>query len=294
MLWMFPGSWGYNIFGLIRSALSKTTKWIGEKRHKKWEIFTAMPISSFRLLLPITETKGCIKRDLHTVFGVTTQAGQTVKAQVFEKKSHHDLWKKGEQYWEAPKLPLFGRAWAFQERLLATRVIHYTQTELVWECWSYIGCECGDLQNPQTGWPEFDGGGKNLKTKYGEVARWGNDNDRLKLWHNICAQYNARQLTYPTDRLPALASIAKRMHKQELLGDYLAGIWEYTLPKGLFWWSDTTHLTPCSSRNATHWRDKTHNIPTWSWLSIEGRVCTWGRIHTSLIDILNVSYTVGS
>lgn len=224
---------------------------------------------------------------------VTTQAGQTVKAQVFEK-SHHDIWKKGAQYWEAPKLPLFGRAWAFQERLLARRVIHYTPTELVWECWSYIGCECGDLQNPRTSWAQFAGGGKNLKTKYGEVARWGNDNERINFWHDICAQYCARQLTYATDRLPALASIAKRMHIQELHGNYLAGIWECTLPKGLFWWSDTSHLTPYSPGNTTHWRDKTHNIPTWSWLSIEGRGCTWGKIHTSLIDILDVSYTVGS
>jgi hypothetical protein len=232
------------------------------------------------------------ERSPHSI-EVTTQAGQTVKAQVFEK-SHHDIWKKGEQYWEAPKLPLFGRAWAFQERLLATRVIHYTPTELIWECWSHIGCECGDLQKPQTSWPEFGGGGKNLKTRYGEVARWGSDDDRIKFWHDICAQYSARQLTYSTDRLPVLASIAKRIHKQELLGDYLAGIWSCTLPKGLFWWSDTTHLTPCSSGNATHWRDKTHNIPTWSWLSIEGRVCTWGKIHTSWIDILDVSYTVGS
>ena len=223
---------------------------------------------------------------------VTTQDGQTVKAQVFEK-SHHDIWKKGEECWEAPKLPLFGRAWAFQERLLARRVIHYTPTELVWECWSHIECECGDLQKPQTSWPEF-GGGKNLKTEYGEIARWGADNARIKFWHVICAQYSARQLTYATDRLPALASIAKRMHEQELLGNYLAGIWERTLPTGLFWWSDTTRLTTSSSENATHWRDKTHNIPTWSWLSIEGRVCTWGKIHTSLIDIRNMSYTVGS
>lgn len=232
------------------------------------------------------------ERSPHSI-EVTTEAGQTVKAQVFEK-SHHDIWKKGEQYWEAPKLPLFVRAWTFQERLLATRVIHYTPTELVWECWSYIGCECGDLQNPQTSWPQFAGGGKNLKTEFGKVARWGSDNDRMDFWHNICAQYSARQLTYASDRLPALASIAKRMHKQELHGDYLAGIWECTLPKGLFWWSDTTHLTPCSWGNATHWRDKTHKIPTWSWLSIDGRVCTWGNIHTSLIDILDVSYTVRS
>jgi hypothetical protein len=69
---------------------------------------------------------------------------------------------------------------------------------------------------------------------YCEVARWGNDHDMITFWYNICAQYSARQLTSPTDWFPALTSIAKRMHKGELLGDYLAGLWEYILPNGLF------------------------------------------------------------
>jgi hypothetical protein len=59
-----------------------------------------------------------------------TSAGQTLKVAVYEK-AHHDVWKKGEQFWEAPELPLFDRAWAFQERLLARRLVHFTPTELV-------------------------------------------------------------------------------------------------------------------------------------------------------------------
>src|ERR1700738_5253711 len=69
-----------------------------------------------------------------------------------------------------------------RSRLLATRVIHYTPTEL-WECWSYIGYECSDLQTPQSSWLHADGGGKNLKTKYGEVARWGSEHDSITFWH---------------------------------------------------------------------------------------------------------------
>jgi len=57
------------------------------------------------------------ERSPHSV-EVITQASQTMQAQVFEK-SHHDIWKHGGQYWEAPKLPPFSRAWASQERLFA-------------------------------------------------------------------------------------------------------------------------------------------------------------------------------
>ncbi|KAF2459321.1 hypothetical protein BDY21DRAFT_408618, partial [Lineolata rhizophorae] len=31
-------------------------------------------------------------------------------------------------------LPLFSRAWCFQERLLARRVLHFTPTQMVFEC----------------------------------------------------------------------------------------------------------------------------------------------------------------
>jgi len=109
-----------------------------------------------------------------------TSAGEPVKASVF-LKAHHDIWKKGEQFWDAQDLPLFDRAWAFQERLLARRVVHYTPTELVWECSFSIDCECGDLQNPNTSWAEF-GPGKDLKTNiqiFSSTVMWRGSNSGM-------------------------------------------------------------------------------------------------------------------
>lgn len=40
-------------------------------------------------------------------------------------------------------LPVFTRGWTFQERLLSPRIIHFTHTELVWECLGMTSCECG-------------------------------------------------------------------------------------------------------------------------------------------------------
>jgi Heterokaryon incompatibility protein (HET) len=176
--------------------------------------------------------------------------GQAVKAAVREK-SHHDVWKKGEQFWIALDLPLLDRAWAFQEHWLARRVVHFTPVELVWECRTCIDCECGDLSNPRTSWREF-GIGKNLKTEYGEITRWGSDMDRIKLWHDLCAQYSSRKITKMTDRLPALSSSAKAMDMPPFLGRYLAGIWECTLPNGLLWWSEYTNSKLYPSGSKTH------------------------------------------
>jgi hypothetical protein len=213
---------------------------------------------------------------------------ETLKATVFEK-SHHDVWKKGEQFWTAPGLPLLGRAWAFQERMLAKRVVHFTPNELVWECQSLIDCECGDLQNPQTSWPQF-GLGKNLKTKHAEVARRGSDRDRIIFWHDICAQYSARNITYPSDRLPALSSIARQVDMPGFLGRFLAGIWECTLPEGLLWWSEYTDLHLYPERTVTHRRTRPCHVPSWSWLSVDGRVSTWGRCYVPLVTVEHVHY----
>lgn len=38
---------------------------------------------------------------------------------------------------------LMRRAWAFQERLLSPRIIHFHHEELFWECKASLSCECG-------------------------------------------------------------------------------------------------------------------------------------------------------
>lgn len=39
-------------------------------------------------------------------------------------------------------LPLSSRAWAFQERLLSPRVVHFGEDEMYWECMVSTSCEC--------------------------------------------------------------------------------------------------------------------------------------------------------
>lgn len=41
--------------------------------------------------------------------------------------------------------PLLSRGWAFQERILSPRVLHFCKDELVWECREESICECGSL-----------------------------------------------------------------------------------------------------------------------------------------------------
>jgi hypothetical protein len=40
---------------------------------------------------------------------------------------------------------LESRAWCFQERILSTRIVHFTEAEMVFECLSSCKCECGSF-----------------------------------------------------------------------------------------------------------------------------------------------------
>ncbi|PMD22331.1 hypothetical protein NA56DRAFT_538432, partial [Hyaloscypha hepaticicola] len=203
----------------------------------------------------------------------------------------HDSLDFATQFGTQPILPLLTRAWTLQEHLLATKIVHFMPAEVVWECRSSIKCECGDFQDP-SGPAIYTGPGKRFKSKYHEIARWGSRSERLKFWAGISIHYSARKITFPSDRLPALSSIARHFDRPGILGRYLAGLWEESLPRSLLWWS---FYSPEESKDKrTHWRDLTYSAPTWSWLSIEGRVTFPGFETESTLaaTVLRVSYTL--
>ncbi|KAH6662180.1 heterokaryon incompatibility protein-domain-containing protein [Halenospora varia] len=147
------------------------------------------------------------------------------------------------------KMPLFDRAWTFQERMLARRVLHFNNRELVWEC---------------------DTMKKILTTEYAKSSTWSKmplQQQQIDQWRSLALKYGGKALTYGSDKLPALSGVAKRA-KIQGKGKYLAGIWEVELPEGLIW----DLCTPLSSRAAVdpNIQRATYRAPTWSWASIEG------------------------
>jgi hypothetical protein len=113
--------------------------------------------------------------------------------------------------------PLNSRAWTFQERMLSSRVLHYCETELVWECDTTIRCECQPDPRPPSNRP--------LRGPADAAALLG-------LWRRVVEEYSTRKLTKFSDRLPALAGLAKKA--ASVWGvTYLAGIWREHLPAGL-------------------------------------------------------------
>lgn len=46
---------------------------------------------------------------------------------------------------DAAQFPLLSRGWVLQERLLSRRILHFCNSEMVWECREESTCECGGL-----------------------------------------------------------------------------------------------------------------------------------------------------
>ncbi|OCL05171.1 HET-domain-containing protein, partial [Glonium stellatum] len=123
-----------------------------------------------------------------------------------------------------PIAPLLKRGWVFREGLLASRVSHFLHGELIWECNTEGLCECSDWklgckptvvnQNPS---PDEIG----VTTAY----------------HKLVEDYSCLSLTFASDKLPGISGVLKQFHslREDLLGDYLAGLWRKTLIFDLAW-----------------------------------------------------------
>ncbi|OAX82854.1 hypothetical protein ACJ72_02795 [Emergomyces africanus] len=185
----------------------------------------------------------------------------------------------------ATHYPLLTRAWVYQERMLSTRILHFSRYELFFECRSSIFCECDDIEfhgsSPETPIALF-------KIEHAEALRdytssWAEEFQEdiryqgASLWRTIVSCYTALLLTMSKDRLPAISGIAKDLAARRK-SRYLAGVWEESINDDLLW--------------SVHWRSRhqkarpyPRNAPTWSWASTESCVLYWdGVLFTSLED----------
>jgi hypothetical protein len=152
-----------------------------------------------------------------------------------------------------PSAPLNGRAWAFQERVLANRLIEFGVNELHWKCGKVTRHECGASQSSIDHWLMTGRWRQAISTM--EVAKL------YAYWRQSVCTYTQRQLTFASDRLPALSGIAATF-SDVLEDNYLAGIWEQDIVNGLSWHSVKPSNRPISRPQG----------PSWSWASIEGPV----------------------
>ncbi|KAH7357594.1 heterokaryon incompatibility protein-domain-containing protein [Pyrenochaeta sp. MPI-SDFR-AT-0127] len=155
-----------------------------------------------------------------------------------------------------PVGPLTFRAWALQEHVLSTRILHYTATELLFECKTSYRCECMPERKAYPTTPSLIP--KAVASKKVDAV-W-------QAWQRIVEQYSVRELTVPGDKLPAISGIASKIRKATH-SDYLAGLWKGNLASDLLW-----HATPPTSVIAGNFVLDTWRAPSFSWASLDAPI----------------------
>lgn len=177
------------------------------------------------------------------------------------------------------------RAWTLQERLLARRILHFTGTELAWECRTSLACEC------QIGSANTAGYKSKIYSNYRflkpvdddesveEVAPQEDSAYRMLMgegaeyalqWRNLVEEVTHRRLTFATDRLAVLSGLAA-MHANRHQDQYLFGLWRSTLLMDLVWQPGSRELFDPQNVVPSQ-RQSPGFAPSWTWASITGSV----------------------
>ncbi|KAH0498520.1 hypothetical protein TgHK011_005772 [Trichoderma gracile] len=156
--------------------------------------------------------------------------------------------------WMKKELPLLERAWAYQERVLSSRLLHFCNSELSFECNEGADCQCED-----------PGRGPPWKAHLRRMLQEKNWRGPTALgWARFVQDYTGLKMTYHKDRLPALSSIARKIAQLSPQDCYLAGMWKSTLLGSLTW--------SILLGEAQRYRPSHPRAPSWSWASAFGSI----------------------
>lgn len=146
---------------------------------------------------------------------------------------------------------------------MPARIVHFGEQMLYWECHSATYSE-GGLSPSETG-----SGNPSIFSKARLSDVWneeqqGSFSDELERWYACLDEYSNRNLTYSSDKLPAVAGLAKSMHdRTPQLDIYYAGIWKADFVRGLLW---RARKLGCLSQPPSY------RAPSWSWAALEGEI----------------------
>ncbi|KZM24591.1 hypothetical protein ST47_g4332 [Ascochyta rabiei] len=193
-----------------------------------------------------------------------------------------DLWDK-----ELLQSPIYKRGWVFQERMLSPRIVHFTRSEVFWDCSAVSACESlphgiplalSATATTDRGWR-----GRLQRQNSNQKAVRSTTEDSLEsFWKSAILNYTSCELTNQSDKTLAIWSVAKLVRDQlELEDEYGCGLWANALHEQLAWQVEIT------KREAR--MDSLQAIfPSWSWASVNAPIQLRDRI------VEKRSYTIKS
>lgn len=211
----------------------------------------------------------------------------------------HQTFSNSKSYEMATQEPLTTRGWAFQERALSARIVHFTSQELIWECRSRRFCNCGAINEKSTTTGLMGSVKRTIQPQLGvaKIADYIDDDDMdrsetasedhnrgsmlieepMQEWKRLIRLFTKRKLTKLEDRAAAFAGIAQTFGSivnahswdEDLIGEFCAGLWSKGLPYVLLW-SCATDSVMKKPESCHGYRIKNTMSPSWSWYSVDG------------------------
>ncbi|KAI1412156.1 HET-domain-containing protein [Hypoxylon sp. FL1857] len=156
--------------------------------------------------------------------------------------------------------PWAERAWTLQEGLMSGRYVKFGAIQTTWSC-HHAKVQYRD----NDGWVPIHNTYRTTKplllnkaskiikqfTSHGQIAH----KDAWSTWDEILEDFSRRHITYQSDRLPAISSIAREFAKG-LKDTYICGLWKSRLHHDLLWRRTSTSKAIKPQFNVR---------PSWSW-----------------------------
>lgn len=179
-----------------------------------------------------------------------------MESDIVVKSLQMDLWAT-----EVDASPLSRRAWTLQERLLSTRVLHFTESQIFWECQSKKACETWPYPESKVYPPTNHDGDSNEDRKTVHPLDGVALTPLDKHWEEIVEIYTDANLTRAEDKLVAISGLAKEI-QERTQDQYYAGLWGKSFRQGLLYCLEVPQPPPTFKYRA----------PSWSWASVTGKV----------------------
>jgi hypothetical protein len=141
-------------------------------------------------------------------------------------------------------VPLLGRAWTIQGRILSSQVLNFGRAELLLECLAEYKCECTDGLDVNTTYAKAENAARLQRALESELAA---------RWRNVIMEYTDLDITYPNDRWLPLLDIANQFLAMSP-SQFIAGCRKLSLRYDLLW------LASGHGERMT----ANHRYPTWS------------------------------
>lgn len=190
--------------------------------------------------------------------------------------------------WEemVTKAPVHRRGWVVQERFLASRVLHFCQDQIAWECYEFRDAEClgssiwtfrpevrGSLPVDRVGRLSTEVGKRLRDTRLDGLTDPDSGMQDLytyELWSKVVETYSLTEVSYSSDKLVGLSGLASHFHRYRFTASegrtYLAGLWSTHLESQLLWQVNEVFE---HGRFINRAKRITGRAPSWSWASLD-------------------------